>query len=617
MRLFTPACVLLASAVFASQSEDGAVGLARVQSAQLPEDLTLGIGVYNRLVNTSDFVSAFNHTLGDNRAVDRGQATPADLYSSDHTLGLSLSGGRWYEISAALPFYYQDLTLSDREISGVFLGDLRLNLQASKAFGEGNKPWAVALQLGGTLPTSKPATGPVARRLEETPAKTSVYDDGSRAGGTSRGDLRTGLALTYDFTKAVTPKPFSLTGNAFVRTTSPFVKSNHDFYDIFGFSGLAEWHALSCLTLFGQLVHEGRIESNLPDDADLNTWGLGLEGKLPYHLSVVTGIDWGFNNDGTAPARYAKKDGSLPVDFAVKGAPDAQLYLALTWQGKVGNLDPDKDGIAGTKDKCPLEAEDKDGFEDEDGCPDADNDKDGIADLQDKCPVQAEDKDGFEDEDGCPDLDNDKDSLADAQDKCPDQAEDKDGFEDMDGCPDLDNDKDGVADAQDKCPLAPQGVNGTEGCPMQDGDNDGIADAKDKCLQEKEILNGYQDEDGCPDKAPIEEKTLILTGVNFETAKAILKPESFPVLDDLAKQLQLNTAIFLEVSGHTDNSGNASKNLALSQARAQTVADYLITKGVAKERLTVKGYGSTKPIADNKTAEGKAQNRRVEFNRLK
>ena len=92
--------------------------------------------------------------------------------------------------------------------------------------------------------------------------------------------------------------------------------------------------------------------------------------------------------------------------------------------------DSDGDGILDQVDKCPDEPEDKDGFEDEDGCPDPDNDKDGIPDTADKCPNEPEDKDGFEDEDGCPDPDNDTDGLPDKTDKCPNEPEDKDGFED-------------------------------------------------------------------------------------------------------------------------------------------------------------------------------------------
>src|SRR5262249_25783383 len=102
-------------------------------------------------------------------------------------------------------------------------------------------------------------------------------------------------------------------------------------------------------------------------------------------------------------------------------------------EGPKGPKDTDGDGINDDVDKCPQEPEDKDGFQDDDGCPDSDNDSDGIPDAADKCPNEPEDKDGFQDDDGCPDPDNDGDGVPDAQDKCPDQPETKNGFQDEDG----------------------------------------------------------------------------------------------------------------------------------------------------------------------------------------
>jgi hypothetical protein len=134
--------------------------------------------------------------------------------------------------------------------------------------------------------------------------------------------------------------------------------------------------------------------------------------------------------------------------------------------------DTDGDGLDDRVDKCPNQAEDKDGFEDQDGCPDPDNDGDGIPDLKDKCPNAPEDVDGVQDEDGCPDPDNDGDGIPDVKDKCPNQAEDLDGFDDDDGCPEGDNDLDGIPDVHDLCPLSP------------------------------ETKNGFEDEDGCPDIPP-------------------------------------------------------------------------------------------------------------------
>jgi OmpA-OmpF porin, OOP family len=216
---------------------------------------------------------------------------------------------------------------------------------------------------------------------------------------------------------------------------------------------------------------------------------------------------------------------------------------------------------------------------------DKDTDGDGILDKNDRCPTEAEDKDGFEDEDGCPDLDNDKDGVADKDDKCPNEAEDKDGFEDQDGCPDSDNDKDGIPDDKDKCPNQP------------------------------ETVNGYQDDDGCPDEIPaaIKKFTGVIEGINFKSNSDKITKDSFNVLDKTVQVLVDYPDIKLEIGGHTDNVGKAEHNLELSQKRADSVKKYLVDKGVSADRLTAVGYGMDKPLTANKTAADKAKNRRTEF----
>jgi OmpA-OmpF porin, OOP family len=249
---------------------------------------------------------------------------------------------------------------------------------------------------------------------------------------------------------------------------------------------------------------------------------------------------------------------------------------------KRGPGDKDGDGLKDDVDKCPNDPEDFDSFVDSDGCPDLDNDEDGLADKIDKCPLEPEDKDKFEDDDGCPELDNDKDGLADSTDKCPNDPEDKDNFEDDDGCPDNDNDKDGFADKDDKCPIEP-----------------GVAP------------------DGCPKKYNLvvvtEKKIELKQTVFFDTNKATIKPVSFALLDDVANALRDNPKIKVEIQGHTDSQGNDAFNMKLSQSRAESVRTYLIKKNVSSDRMTPKGYGEDQPIADNRTNDGRAQNRRVEF----
>jgi outer membrane protein OmpA-like peptidoglycan-associated protein len=221
---------------------------------------------------------------------------------------------------------------------------------------------------------------------------------------------------------------------------------------------------------------------------------------------------------------------------------------------------------------------------------DVDTDGDGIVDRLDKCPTEPEDKDGFEDEDGCPDPDNDKDGVPDVTDKCPLDPEDKDGFEDEDGCPDPDNDKDGFLDGVDKCP------------------------------NEAEVFNGFQDDDGCPDKgAPLavltNDQIEIKQQVNFATDKSTIKKNSFKLLATVAVIMKLHPEITkVRVEGHTDNHGTAEHNMKLSQDRADSVRKHLIeVDGIDAARLESVGYGLTRPIADNKKAKGRAANRRSAF----
>ena len=309
-----------------------------------------------------------------------------------------------------------------------------------------------------------------------------------------------------------------------------------------------------------------------------------------------------------------------------KGAnPATRAFISIIFEPNIG--DRDGDGIKDDVDQCPDEPEDKDGFEDEDGCPDPDNDRDGIPDTQDKCPNIPEDKDGFQDEDGCPEgnkNDRDGDGILDDVDKCPDDPEDFDGFQDEDGCPDPDNDQDGILDVDDLCPNDPEDKDGFEdedGCPDPDNDKDRIPDKLDKCPNEPETYNGFQDEDGCPDRGRVvvtDTSIEILDMVYFEYNKAVIKTESYPILDAVAATLQGNPSISLiEIQGHTDERGDDAYNLDLSDKRAHAVQKYLSDKGVDEKRLTAQGYGETQPIDHNHNEKAWAKNRRVAFLILK
>ena len=218
----------------------------------------------------------------------------------------------------------------------------------------------------------------------------------------------------------------------------------------------------------------------------------------------------------------------------------------------------------------------------------ADTDKDGLPDDIDLCPTEPEDHKPPNADDGCPaPPDRDGDGNPDSTDKCPDQPEDFDKIDDADGCPEADFDEDGVGDAVDACPKEP-------GEPSAE-----------------------KDKNGCPvfiQRVEGSNEITILKQVQFGTGSAKILSNSFKILDEVVKLMTVNKDIKLvAIEGHTDNKGSDKMNEKLSDDRAHSVRQYIIDKGIHPDRLTAKGYGPYKPIADNKTDDGRQKNRRVEF----
>ena len=271
--------------------------------------------------------------------------------------------------------------------------------------------------------------------------------------------------------------------------------------------------------------------------------------------------------------------------------------------------DIDVDGIRNRKDACsntPIGAK-----VDEVGCP-VDKDSDSIADGIDRCgktpagwPV---------DEYGCP-RDTDADGVVDGEDGCAYTP--RGAKPDHRGCT-TDADEDGVFDGLDRCASTPRGARiDTMGCPV-DSDHDGIYDGFDQCLDTRH--GARVDSAGCPEKAAqlfnYDSPTLVLDGVSFEKNKVDLTPESAAALDRVVASLRDWPELRVEIGGHTDGRGDAKANLDLSRRRAEFVRLFLVTQGIDESRLVAKGYGERKPIADNKTEEGRLQNRRVELTKL-
>jgi len=228
-----------------------------------------------------------------------------------------------------------------------------------------------------------------------------------------------------------------------------------------------------------------------------------------------------------------------------------------------------------------------------------DTDMDGIMDDEDDCPTTP----GLVEFNGCPDTDGD--GIADSNDDCPEVA----GLERLNGCPVPDTDGDGVNDEDDDCPNIP-GLAAFNGCPDTDGD--GVMDADDKCPTEA----GSATNSGCPELPEEHVATLEYAAENirFEFGSAVVKTESFEILDEVADILKEWTNYSVSVDGYTDIVGSDEINLALSEKRAQAAASYLQSKGIDENRISSQGFGKAKPEADNDTPEGRALNRRVEFN---
>ena len=310
--------------------------------------------------------------------------------------------------------------------------------------------------------------------------------------------------------------------------------------------------------------------------------------------------------------------GNLRKDYDRDGVPDKRDACPYTPPrvpvDSIGcPFDTDKDGVYDYADLCPDVAGNRTAA----GCPDQDGD--GVADAQDACPDVYGNYKGCPDDDydeipnhmdacsdvpgtakmkGCPDADGD--GITDHLDACPE----KEGSAEYKGCPDTDGD--GVPDPDDACP----GIKGNiKGCPDRDGD--GVPDKDDRCQDKAGML----EHKGCPGLSAEAQKILeaAVKGVQFESNRDVLKPVSFPLLEDVYRLLQIHPESTLFLEGHTDSSGDPVANIDLSYRRADAVKRWLMEKGISETRIETEGFGDEMPIDSNDSEEGRSRNRRVEF----
>lgn len=313
----------------------------------------------------------------------------------------------------------------------------------------------------------------------------------------------------------------------------------------------------------------------------------GLAGELIGATSFLNAQNIYSPLELYAGARWTHKTGITvnvgggPGLTPVAGSPQVRLFASVGYlpmarakevvKPRVVDLDPDRDGLIGSNDRCPTEY----GPPENQGCPDVDTDKDGLVDRLDQCPNEP----GPKENNGCPDKDRDGDGLIDRLDSCPDQA----GPLENNGCPLLDTDKDGIPDKDDKCPYEP-GPKETNGCPPP---------RKYIKVEEGEIK--------------------LLQQILFATNKWDIKPASFPLLDEVVSVLKSRLTMTVDIQGHTDERGKLQWNMTLSKNRAEAVRKYLVDHGVAPERMRSEGFGPTKPLCTEKNAACYDKNRRTQF----
>lgn len=293
------------------------------------------------------------------------------------------------------------------------------------------------------------------------------------------------------------------------------------------------------------------------DDDDYQFY-TGAEYRIPLAEDVACAVRGGLN-DGDFAAGFGMRFKFLEADYAYVN--DNQDFLNENHRFSVAlKFGDDEMMVSGINDA----------------------DRDGIPDDVDQCPTLAEDLDGFQDADGCPDPDNDGDGIPDINDDCPNQAEDLDGWQDSDGCPDYDNDGDGILDKDDKCPNV------------------------------AETFNGVDDADGCPDEGTTMIPVLAYINFKFATAE-ISGADPIPILEEVARIMREKPELKLKITGHTDNVGGDDANMKLSMRRAEAIKEYLGKRGVAGDRIMTEGKGESQPIDTNDSDLGRARNRRIEF----
>ncbi len=370
----------------------------------------------------------------------------------------------------------------------------------------------------------------------------------------------------------------------------------------------------------------GVYRTGLTSNLDLANGFLNLRYKLsdeskklrPYLFAgpgfLADNSETGLNFDlGLGTKYYFSESAALYLSAAyVNGIETTRASKKVTenlWRVTAGvsldlgkSKDSDMDGVSDAKDKCPNTPAGV--AVDATGCP-LDSDGDGVADYIDDCPTVA----GLTSLKGCPD--RDKDGIADKDDACPDVA----GIASLKGCPDADGD--GVTDKDDKCANTKKGYKvDASGCPL-DTDKDGVIDEEDDCP----TVAGLKENKGCPKKEKtaeeIEAEKVKVDPVYFDYDKSNYISNEKAKIEKVVTILKSDAAYKVNVHGFADSKGDDNYNMNLSKNRNVAVVKSIVAGGIKSARILQKAFGENNPAATNDTEEGRALNRRVEFEIVK
>ena len=587
------ALALLARAAFPQTiADDGRFGVGSVSGAESPGLQHLQITVHNELVPEAKLSPE-----------NPGDEPPQGgrFFATAHRLAVAYGAHPAFDLGLVVPVMMDYAPETDSRSVG--LGD-----PEATAVWRPLRTSTRKLALSATF-----VAGGLASDEGYVPRGVFVLRDGETARPFGRGEwgARIGVSHTRSWFGKVTPLLWhsqakfspSFGGGAHLLQAGTAVEKR-----------LREGWALGAWTQYDRVLGGSETESGDPHKLDVG-------GQVSFRTNRGFAAQGGVaGNVLPSPKTRIESGGRRFVADAVH---NPRLFVAFTMDVRIVTADVDGDGVPDYRDGCPQTPEDRDGFFDNDGCPDPDNDGDRLCDPwveeqgrgerhadvcaeSDVCPNLPEDFDGFEDGDGCPDPDNDGDGVPDSTDSCPDLPEDADGFEDEDGCPDLDNDKDGIPDKADACPDRPEDFDGFEdedGCPDPDNDRDGVPDSEDQCPTEPENYNGYMDEDGCPDDEQIDEDKAVrdgeLRGIRFAPGVAEWPMESFGVLDSLAAAMKRHRtakiAIVMPRDAGLPAGAKGGTPESVARRRLESVLNYLVARGVDPLRLEgmiVEGRGN-------------------------